>query len=70
MNFETLAWKDYITMGAAALGAGLGLMNTWNAMSQRRVRLRVRPAYATVVPAGAIAFCIEVINLSTFPVTI
>lgn len=68
MNFEALPWKDYITMGAAALGAGLGVMNTWNAMSQRRVRLRVKPAY--VNPGGVVGFCIEVVNLSMFPVTI
>ena len=31
MNFEALPWKDMTTIGLAALGAALGVMNTWNA---------------------------------------
>ena len=46
MNLEALPWKDMTTIALAALGAGLGVMNTWNALSQRRVRLVVRPTYA------------------------
>ena len=38
MNFEARPWKDMTTIGLAALGAGLGVMNTWNALSQRRMR--------------------------------
>lgn len=57
-------------MGAAIVGAVLGIMNTWNAMNQRKVRLRVRPAYAITTINGAVGFSIEVTNLSTFPVTI
>jgi hypothetical protein len=67
---EALPWKDFITFGAALLGAALGIMNTWNAISQRRLRLRVRPAHAISMPHGTKAFSIEVINLSAFPVTI
>jgi hypothetical protein len=70
MNLETLPWKDFITMGAAALGAGLGIMNTWNSLNQRRVRLRVTPMHTFSVPGGQQGFGIEVINLSAFPVTV
>jgi hypothetical protein len=45
-------------------------MNTWNNISQKRVRLRVRPSHAFSVPDGALKFCIEVLNLSAFAVTI
>lgn len=69
-SLNALPWKDFITFGAALLGACLGVMNTWNAINQRRVRLRVRPTHAFAVPNAARMFCIEVINLSTFPVTI
>ena len=64
------AFKDWITFGIALLGAGLGILNYWNAISQRRVRLRVRPTYALAVPAGETMFSIEVVNLSNFAVTI
>ncbi|HEY4547739.1 MAG TPA: hypothetical protein VIG90_15140 [Pedomonas sp.] len=65
-----MLWKDALTLGLAVLGAVLGVMNTWNAISQRRLRLRVRPAVATAVGTGFRAFSIEVINLSSFAVTI
>ncbi len=45
-------------------------MNTWQAMSKRRVRLRVRPAHAISAPAGEWMFSIEVVNLSNFALTI
>ncbi len=68
-ELSALPWKDYITLGAALLGAGLGIMNTWHAISARRVRLRVRPSFA-IGPAGQQMFSIEVVNLSSFPLTI
>lgn len=64
------AFKDWITFGIALLGAGLGILNYWNAISQRRVRLRVRPTYALPIGGGDTMFSIEVVNLSTFAVTI
>ena len=72
MTPEVLILKDYIIAGAAFVGAVLGIMNTWNALNQRRVRLRVTPADAVYIgdhktPPG---FSISVVNLSTFPVTI
>jgi hypothetical protein len=57
------------TTGLAVLGAVLGIMNTWNAINQRRLRLRVRPTEAYSVLDGH-HFGIEVINLSSFAVTI
>jgi hypothetical protein len=78
--FDSVSWKEMFTIVAAVLGAVLGVMNTWNAMSQRRVRLRVTPARASLLPGGVLTdinegkmgplFCIEVTNLSAFPLTI
>jgi hypothetical protein len=65
--------KDAVTMSVALVGAVLGVMNTWNAMDQRRVRLRVYPKVAVPVMDGEFGRtmgCIEVINLSAFPVSI
>lgn len=71
MSFEALPWKDMTTIALAALGAGLGVMNTWNALSQRRVRLVVRPTYA-IDPNGQrpTMLSIAVTNLSSFPMTV
>jgi hypothetical protein len=71
MNLDALPWKDMTTVGLAALGAGLGVMNTWNALNQRRERLDVRPTYA-VDPNGQrpTMLSIAVTNLSSFPMTI
>jgi hypothetical protein len=71
MNIEALPWKDMTTIALAALGAGLGVMNTWNALSQRRVRLVVRPTSA-IDPNGQrpTMLSIAVTNLSSFPMTI
>jgi len=65
--------KDVVTMSVALVGAVLGVMNTWNAMDQRRVRLRVYPKVAVPMINGEFGTtmgCIEVINLSAFPVSI
>ena len=69
-GIEVLPWKDYLTMTAAMIGAALGIMNTWNSMSQRRVRVRVIPQFVTGVDGTPIGFSIEVINLSAFAVTL
>lgn len=65
-----LNWKEWVTLGVALLGAALGIMNTWRAIAVGRVRLRVRPAHVISVPQGKSLFSIEVVNLSTFAVTI
>ncbi len=69
-QFIALPWKDILTIGAATLGAVLGVMNTWNAMSQRRVRLRVTPVHTIRTLDGATNFAIEIINFSSFALTI
>jgi hypothetical protein len=67
---QSVALKDVITIGAASVGAVLGVMNTWNAMNQRRVRLRVTPVFVTTTEVDPLGVAIEVINLSTFPLTV
>ena len=62
--------NEAITLGVALLGAGLGVMNTWQSISANRVKLRVKPAYAIGYPRGEVMFSIEVVNLSNFAVTI
>ena len=61
--------KDAVTIGIAMLGAVLGVMNTWHAMNQRRVRVRVTPHFAMALDGQPLGVTIEVINLSAFPVT-
>ena len=67
-SFEVLPWRDYLTFAAAMIGAVLGVMNMWNTIDQRRVRLRITPKH--VLSVNGRSFAIEVINLSAFPVTI
>jgi hypothetical protein len=67
---HSVALKDIMTIGAASVGAVLGVMNTWNAMNQRRVRLRVTPVFVTTTEGDPLGAAIEVINLSTFPLTV
>ena len=61
-----------VTLAIAAVGAVLGVINTWRAIDQSRVKLKVVPAHA--VPYGAapqnIRFCVQVTNLSQFAVTL
>lgn len=61
-----------VTLAIALLGAALGLINTWHTLDKNRVKLRVVPKRA--IPYGAadprISLCIEVTNLSSFPLTI
>jgi len=60
------------TLAIALVGAVLGVINTWYGLDKARVKLKVVPANA--IPLGganpALRFCIEVTNLSGFPVTI
>lgn len=60
------------TLAIAVLGAVLGVINTWHGLDRSRVKLRVIPAHA--IPVGgadhSLTFCIEVTNLSAFPVTV
>jgi hypothetical protein len=69
-NFSII---DGITLSIAILGAVLGVLNTWRAIDRDRVKLKVIPKKATPVgntPDKRIRLCIDVTNLSTFPLTI
>jgi hypothetical protein len=63
---------EAITFAIAVLGASLGVINTWVGLSKERVKLSVTPKHA--IPVGGapehLQFCVEVVNLSAFPVTI
>ena len=61
--------NDVITLSIALLGAVLGVMNTWNAMNDRRLRIRVTPAHA-VMAHGELNFSIEAVNFSAFAITL
>lgn len=65
--------KDVVTIAIAAVGAVLGVINTLHSLNQNRVRLRVVPKFAHLVINGIMGDekgCIEVINLSAFPVSV
>ena len=61
-----------VTFAVAALGAVLGVINTWRAIGKDRVKLKVTPKHA--IPVGTtnqrVKFCIDVLNLSSFSVTV
>ncbi|RLW62678.1 MAG: hypothetical protein B6D73_18285 [gamma proteobacterium symbiont of Stewartia floridana] len=63
---------ESITLAIAVLGAVLGVINTWVGLSKEKVKLIVTPKHA--IPVGGapehLEFCVEVVNLSAFPVTV
>ena len=62
-----------ITLAIAAVGAVLGILNTWNQLDRRRVKLVVFPKGAIPMGPGIdpnINMCVEVTNLSEFPVSV
>ena len=70
---DTAILKDATTTGLAAVGAVLGVMNTWKALDRDRPKLRVLPRLAfTVGPYadGKTYVCFDVTNLSQFALTI
>lgn len=70
VNFQL---KDMVTVSIAAVGAVLGVINTLHSLDQKRVKLRVVPKFAHFVIDGHLGDevgCIEVVNLSAFPVTL
>ncbi|MCD8493180.1 MAG: MotA/TolQ/ExbB proton channel family protein [Geovibrio sp.] len=52
-----------------SLGAVLGIINTFNTLNNNKVKMRVTPAHA-IIPQSNVNFCIEVLNMSSFPITI
>ena len=69
-NFDWDLIGKVITFSIAVLGAILGVLNTWNSMNQRKVKLRVVPAHAIIHGELERHFMIEVLNLSSFPVVV
>lgn len=63
-----MSWSAAVTLAIAVLGAVLGILNTWNSINDRRVRIRVVPKWS--LAPGFSGMAIEVVNLSSFPVTI
>ncbi|NHQ87731.1 hypothetical protein HA050_16560 [Iodobacter sp. HSC-16F04] len=67
-----ITWLQGFTLGIALVGAVLGIINTWHSLDKVRVKLKVVPAHA--IPYGGtnelLQFCIEITNLSAFPVTV
>lgn len=69
---DLLNWQSGITLGIALLGAVLGVINTWKALSRDRVCLRVTPGNYANWGGGEIidGISIEVVNLSMVPITV
>jgi hypothetical protein len=64
---------EAITLSVALLGAILGVLNTWHAISRDQVNLRVVPRMAFGVGSVVdqrMRLCVEVVNLSAFAVTV
>src|SRR3546814_15013816 len=64
------SWQEALTIGIAALGAFLGVMNTWQAINRDRVRLRVRQLSVMAIATGDQGYGLEVVNLSSFTVAV
>jgi len=63
-GLEAIPWKDFIAPGGVA--AVIGIIALGNTIWRQRVRLTVRAIRAD----GITGYCIEVVNLSSFPITI
>jgi hypothetical protein len=64
---------NWITFAIAVIGAILGIINTVYAIDKDRVKLKVRPVFGYTFGAPHLKekyIGIEIINLSTFPVSI
>ncbi len=61
-----------VKLSIAVLGAVLGIINTWYNLDKARVKLKVTLAHA--IPVGGVderlKFCVQITNLSAFPLTI
>lgn len=63
-------WLDFVTLATAVLGAVLGIVSTWRSFALDRVKLRVGASLGIGVPVSEPLIVIEVVNLSSFPVTV
>lgn len=61
-----------VTFSIAVLGAVLGIINTWYNLDKNRVKLKVMPGNIYQPHGGNkhLNFCIQITNLSVFPLTI
>jgi hypothetical protein len=68
----TMTTTELITLPLAVVGAVLGVINTWRSLDRDRIKLRIVPkvAYPVGMTDTRPRLCIEVINLSSFPVTV
>jgi hypothetical protein len=64
--------RDDVTFALALLGSVLGVIGIWREFDRDRVKLRVTPkvAYPVNMHDDRPRLCIDVINLSAFPVTV
>ena len=70
-----MTWTGWVTFVLGALGSALGLFNTWQGWSDRRVCLRVKPTYARPFDQGGRVMdlhclSVEVQNEGAYAVTI
>lgn len=64
---------DILTIGLAAVGAVLGVLNTWKSLDRDRPKLRLVPKHSFYVGPGADErsyVCFDVTNLSAFALTV
>lgn len=62
---------EWLTFGIAIVGAVLGVLNTWHAISQSSPKMRVRMLYTYSTPkVELVGFSIDVTNLSSFALTV
>jgi len=69
MGADTKAILEVVTFAIALLGAVLGIYNAWRNWIQDRARLRVKVSFGRST-SGARVFLIDLVNLSTFPMTV
>ena len=72
---DVFSTKDALTLSVASVGAVLGVINTWKALDKDRPKMKITPKQALIVGPFANnnqrpSLCIEVLNLSTFALTI
>lgn len=65
-----ITWLQLATLAIALVGAVLGVLNTWRTFSNDRVRLQLRAHFAFLTPSMQECLTVNVVNLSTFPLTV
>ena len=70
MEIIPKATQDAVTFALALLGAVLGVVNVWRAISRDRIKVRVSPQWYGSLATDDTGVCLEVVNLGYFPITI